>query len=142
MFNEFFIGGMAGVISRSAVAPLELLRVQRQAHFIPNSTLKDVYNKEGIRFFWKGNLANCSRIFPQMAINYAVFKNTQKINQKIFPDKKHISNFFSGALAGSTSMAITYPLETTKTYLSSDSIHRYISTNFDDDHDYHREDGR
>ena len=118
MFNEFLIGGIAGVISRSAVAPIELLRIQRQAHFIPNSTLRDVYNKEGIRFFWKGNLANCSRIFPQMAINYAIFKNTQKINENLFPNKKYISNFISGALAGSTSIAITYPLETTKTYLS------------------------
>ena len=118
MFNEFFIGGMAGVISRSVVAPIELLKIQKQAHFIPHSTLKDVCNKEGIRFFWKGNLANCSRVFPLMAINYTIFKNTQKINENLFPNKKYISNFISGAFAGSTSMAITYPLETTKTYLS------------------------
>ena len=118
MFNDLLIGGIAGVISRSSVAPIELLRVQRQAHFIPNSTLKDVYKKEGFRYFWKGNLANCSRIFPQMAINFSVFKNTQNVSKKIFTNHKHISDFLSGALAGSISMAATYPLETTKTYLS------------------------
>ena len=36
-------------------------RLQRQNRFIPNSTLSDVYKKEGLRFFWKGNGALCYR---------------------------------------------------------------------------------
>ena len=75
MFIDFIIGGIGGIVSRSAVAPIELNRIQRQNYFIPNTTLKDVYKKEGIRFFWKGNGTNCTRIFPQLAINYSIFRN-------------------------------------------------------------------
>ncbi len=46
MFIDFIIGGIGGIVSRSAVAPIELNRIQRQNYFIPNTTLKDVYKKE------------------------------------------------------------------------------------------------
>lgn len=118
MFTDFLIGGLAGTFSRTIVAPIELFRIQKQASFIPNSSLRDVYKKEGIRYFWKGNMANCARIFPQMAINFAVFNNTKDLNKKIIKNNDKLSNFFSGAMAGSISMVATYPLETTRTYLS------------------------
>jgi hypothetical protein len=117
MITDLLIGGIGGIVSRSAVAPIELNRLQMQNRFIPNSTLKDVYKKEGIRFFWKGNGTNCVRIFPQLSINYAVFRKTKKHSQK-YIQNKNILNFSSGVLSGFTSMLITYPLETTRTYLS------------------------
>ena len=79
MDYNFFIGGIGGIISRTAVAPIELYRIQKQNPFIPYTTMTDVYRKEGIRFFWKGNLTNCVRVFPQMAINYSIFRKTKKI---------------------------------------------------------------
>lgn len=117
MLVDLLMGGIAGTFSRTMVAPLELFRIQRQADFIPNSSLRAVYNKEGMRYFWKGNMANCSRIFPQMAINFAVFNNTKHMNKQLIKDNEQLSNFISGAMGGSISMAITYPLETTRTYL-------------------------
>ena len=36
MFIDFIIGGIGGIVSRSAVAPIELNRIQRQNYFIPN----------------------------------------------------------------------------------------------------------
>ena len=53
MFIDFIIGGIGGIVSRSAVAPIELNRIQKQNYFIPNATLSDVYKKEGFRHFWK-----------------------------------------------------------------------------------------
>ena len=77
MFIDALIGGLGGIISRTCVAPIELNRIQRQNYFIPNANLTDVYKKEGIRFFWKGNGVNCIRIFPQIAINYSVFRQSK-----------------------------------------------------------------
>ena len=117
MFIDALIGGLGGIISRTCVAPIELNRIQKQNYFIPNSTLTDVYKKEGLRFFWKGNGVNCIRIFPQIAINYSVFRKTKKIlKNKQFDD--NFINFASGCSAGCISMIATYPLETTRTYLS------------------------
>ena len=117
MLIDAFIGAMAGAVSRTAVAPIELYRIQRQNYFVPNSTLKDVYQKEGLRYFWKGNGTNCIRILPQLAINYAVFRKAKTINDTIFTNK-NVANFASGCTAGLVSMLITYPLETTRTFLS------------------------
>ena len=117
MITDLLIGGIGGIVSRSAVAPIELSRLQRQNRFIPNSTLKDVYKKEGLRHFWKGNGTNCVRVFPQLSINYAVFRKTKKIAENHISNK-NILNFTSGCVSGFTSMMITYPLETTRTYLS------------------------
>ena len=117
MFVDFIIGGIGGIVSRSAVAPIELNRIQRQNYFIPNATLADVYKKEGLRFFWKGNATNCVRVFPQLAINYSIFRNIKPfIKEKVKND--NISNFLSGCVAGGISILATYPLETTRTYLS------------------------
>lgn len=117
MIIDLLIGGIGGVVSRSIVAPIELNRLQKQNRFIPNSTLSDVYKKEGLRHFWKGNGTNCIRIFPQISINYAVFRQTKKIVKKHIQNQ-NILNFSCGFISGITSMLIVYPLETTRTYLS------------------------
>lgn len=117
MFTDFLIGGLSACIARTACSPLELYRLQRQNSFIPNSTMMDVYKKEGLRYFWKGNGINCIRAFPQFAITNAVFEKSKIINDKLF-DNKNVSNFISGSLGGLTSMICIYPLETTRTFLS------------------------
>ena len=117
MFIDFIIGGIGGIVSRSAVAPIELNRIQRQNYFIPNATLRDVYKKEGFRFFWKGNGTNCIRVFPQLAINYSIFRQMKPIYKKEI-ENENIVNFISGCTAGCISILATYPLETTRTYLS------------------------
>ena len=117
MFIDALIGGLGGIISRTCVAPIELNRIQRQNYFIPNANLTDVYKKEGFRFFWKGNGVNCIRIFPQIAVNYSVFRQSKNIFKNTFENKNTV-NFVSGCFAGCVSMISTYPLETTRTYLS------------------------
>ena len=117
MFIDALIGGLGGIISRTCVAPIELNRIQRQNYFIPNANLTDVYKKEGMRFFWKGNGVNCIRIFPQIGINYSVFRQSKNTLKNSFENKNTV-NFVSGCFAGCVSMISTYPLETTRTYLS------------------------
>ena len=114
---DFIIGGVSACISRTLVAPLELYRIQRQNNFIPNSTLKDVYKKEGIRYFWKGNGVNCLRAFPHFAIREEVYEKSKKINKNIFENPNTV-NFVSGCTGGLISTLCIYPLETARTYLS------------------------
>ncbi len=86
MNRDLLIGGMSGIISRTLTAPLELWKIQKQNYFMPNSTIKDVVKKEGIRYLWKGNFTNCVRIFPQYSVNFAVYG---KINKSL---ETHIKN--------------------------------------------------
>jgi len=117
MLVDLFVGGFSGVISRTLTAPLELYKIQRQNPFLPNSTLKDVFKKEGVRHLWKGNGVNCTRVFPQSAINYGVFEFCK---QNIFNsiENEKFKNFLSGSVGGSISMICIYPLETIRSRLS------------------------
>ena len=117
MWTDLLIGGISGVVSRTLTAPLELYKLQRQNTFMPNSTIRDVIRKEGVRHLWKGNGTNCIRIFPQTAINYGVFIFC---DNNIFSDiqDKRISRLFSGTMGGGVSMVLTYPLETIRSRLS------------------------
>lgn len=115
MLIDLLSGGLAGIVSRTGIAPLELYKIQRQAAYIEHATLRNVLKKEGIRYLWKGNMTNCTRIAPQMAINYSVFEYSKK---HIKMENKDINNLVCGALAGSVSMACIYPLETVRSRLS------------------------
>jgi len=115
MFLDLCAGGLAGVISRSGVAPLELWKVQSQASYIPNTSLRMVLKKEGLRYLWKGNFTNCIRITPQTAVNYAVF---EKAKTHINTPYKEVNHLCCGAIAGSVSMISIYPLETVRSRLS------------------------
>ena len=77
MFNDLISGAVAGALSRSVTAPLELYKMQLQNSFIPHSTIKAVIQKEGIRHLWKGNGINCIRLAPQYSINFAVFNHVK-----------------------------------------------------------------
>ena len=78
VFEDLMAGGLAGVVSRTGVAPLELWKMQSQASYVPNASIRQVLKKEGLRYLWKGNLTNCIRIAPQTAINFATFGYTKK----------------------------------------------------------------
>jgi len=117
MLIDLIIGGLSGVISRTITAPLELYKFQRQNSFIPNSTIRDVLKKEGVRNLWKGNGTNCLRVFPQTAINYGIFEFCK---QNVFNDIENdkIKNLMSGGVGGGISIMCTYPLETIRSRLS------------------------
>ena len=108
-FNNFSIAAISTASAKTLSAPFELWRIQRQNHFIPNSTIRDVVKKEGIRYLWKGNITNVVKGVPQYSINYALFR---------IIDDKIENKFVSGICSGALSIGSIYPLETTRTYLS------------------------
>lgn len=112
------IGGPSAVISRTLTAPLELLKIQQQNRFLPNTTLREVLKKEGITGLWKGNLANTIRIFPQSAINFACFQFAKTYLFTWLETQPTVMNFFAGTFAGIVSMASIYPLENIRSRLS------------------------
>lgn len=116
--QDLFIGGIAGIVSRTSTAPIELWKIQRQNSFMPHSTIRDVYRKEGLRGLWKGNGTNCLRIFPQLSINYDIYNRSKReIWEPIFQNKDSI-HLCSGATGGLISITTVYPLETIRSRLS------------------------
>jgi len=130
-------GGTAAAISKTAVAPIErvklLLQVQDASATIAVDkrykgiidVLVRVPKEQGFISLWRGNLANVIRYFPTQALNFA-FKDTYKnIFLKGLDKKKDFWKFFAGNLAsggaaGATSLCFVYPLDFARTRLAAD----------------------
>jgi solute carrier family 25 phosphate transporter 23/24/25/41 len=128
--KRMVVGGIAGVISRTITAPIELYKIQRQNSYMENATIKDVLKNEGICGLWKGNLTNVIRIFPQTGINYMIYKSVyeSKLLKNKFDNYNYNHNhnhkndsyrqMISGMMGGIISTVCIYPLETIRSRLS------------------------
>eukprot|EP00357_Protocruzia_adherens_P004354 CAMPEP_0114978454 /NCGR_PEP_ID=MMETSP0216-20121206/3815_1 /TAXON_ID=223996 /ORGANISM="Protocruzia adherens, Strain Boccale" /LENGTH=303 /DNA_ID=CAMNT_0002339651 /DNA_START=689 /DNA_END=1600 /DNA_ORIENTATION=+ len=134
--KDFAAGGVSAAISKTAVAPIErvkiLLQVQAASTQIkPEDQYKgmlDCFSRvrkdQGFTSFWRGNLANVVRYFPTQALNFA-FKDTFKKYLCPFNPKTEFWWFFAGNLAsggaaGAASLMFVYPLDFARTRLASD----------------------
>jgi len=135
--ENFALSGAAAVISKTAAAPIERVKllVQNQDEMIKAGRLDRPYKgvidctmvtfrNEGVLPFWRGNLANCIRYFPTQALNFA-FKD--KIKQ-LFKMRKTDSygvkfgkNIASGGAAGAMSLCFVYSLDYARTRLANDA---------------------
>jgi len=130
-------GGTAAAVSKTAVAPIErvklLLQVQDASkHIAVDKRYKGIVDvlvrvpkEQGFAALWRGNLANVIRYFPTQALNFA-FKDTYK---RVFlqgVDKRtqfwrfFVGNLASGGAAGATSLCFVYPLDFARTRLAAD----------------------
>jgi solute carrier family 25 phosphate transporter 23/24/25/41 len=117
-------GGIAGIVSRTAVSPLERVKILQQIQFVtghdktPKYTsqmqaLRRILAEEGVRGFFKGNGANCIRVFPYAGTQFLVFDQLADVVRKytnrsvLTPMEKQ----FVGGMAGVCSVLLTYPMD-------------------------------
>jgi len=135
--KDFLAGGVAAAISKTAVAPIERVKLLLQVQHASKQIAKDqqykgmvdcfirIPKEQGVLAYWRGNLANVIRYFPTQALNFA-FKDKYK---QIFlggVDKRtqfwrfFVGNLASGGAAGATSLCFVYPLDFARTRLAAD----------------------
>jgi solute carrier family 25 (adenine nucleotide translocator) protein 4/5/6/31 len=130
-------GGVAAAISKTAVAPIERVKLLLQVQDAQKTIAADkrykgivdilvrVPKEQGFLSLWRGNLANVIRYFPTQALNFA-FKDTYKRMFLEGVDKKtqfwrfFAGNLASGGAAGATSLCVVYPLDFARTRLAAD----------------------
>ncbi|KAM7276142.1 hypothetical protein ACFE04_018008 [Oxalis oulophora] len=119
-------GGVAGGLSRTAVAPLErmkiLLQVQNPHNIKYSGTLqglKYIWSTEGLRGLFKGNGTNCARIVPNSAVKFFSYEQASKgilylYRQQTGNEDAELTPFLrlgAGASAGIIAMSATYPMD-------------------------------
>ncbi|CAD6332684.1 unnamed protein product [Miscanthus lutarioriparius] len=119
-------GGVAGGVSRTAVAPLErlkiLLQVQNPHSIKYNGTvqgLKYIWRTEGLRGLFKGNGTNCARIVPNSAVKFFSYEQASKgilwaYRQQTGEEDAQLTPLLrlgAGACAGIIAMSATYPMD-------------------------------
>jgi solute carrier family 25 protein 42 len=129
---KFFSGGLAGIIAKTAIAPVDRVKFLFMAsvrEFSVNSMLNEIRRirvEEGFRSLWKGNLAQLLRVFPYSGVvrsiqQFSVYGRMEKVFSKRFGDDQYsraFSKFLAGSLAGSAAMVISYPFDTMRTRLA------------------------
>jgi len=135
--KDFAAGGISAAISKTAVAPIERVKLLLQVQHIskqiaPENQYKGMVDcfvripkEQGFLSYWRGNFANVIRYFPTQALNFA-FKDKYKqvflggVDKNTQFGRYFLGNLASGGAAGATSLCFVYPLDFARTRLAAD----------------------
>ncbi|KAG2186534.1 hypothetical protein INT44_002758 [Umbelopsis vinacea] len=127
--KHLIAGGVAGAVSRTAVSPMERMKILFQVQgpepaayqgIVP--TLTKMWKEEGMMGFLRGNGTNVVRIIPYSATQFAAYEQFKTMLME--PGKTELDTarrLTAGALAGLVSVACTYPLDIVRTRLAVQS---------------------
>ncbi|KAF6003075.1 Solute carrier 25 [Cyanidiococcus yangmingshanensis] len=140
-------GALAGVVSRTAVSPLEVVATMNMSSSIATRNfvheMMDIFRREGIPGLFKGNLANCLKVAPTKGIQFVVFEAFKRLMARrrqwsqarraarrpgeglLVEELEDIEltageRLIAGGIAGMAAAVICYPLEVSKTLLTAE----------------------
>ncbi|KAL0401290.1 UNVERIFIED_CONTAM: Mitochondrial substrate carrier family protein B [Sesamum latifolium] len=136
--SQLLAGGVAGAVSKTCTAPLARLTILFQVqgmHSDASSLGKasiwhealGIVRKEGVRAFWKGNLATIAHRLPYSSISFYAFEHYKNLLHDIVGVESQGVNvsadicirLVGGGLAGVTAASVTYPLDLVRTRLAT-----------------------
>lgn len=129
-FKGLFSGALAGVMSRTATAPLErvkiLNQVQNLSHETTCQTLKRIWTQEGVKGLYKGNGVNAIRIAPYNAIQLAAF-HRYKHMLGVEADKPTSKLIVASSASAMTSIVASYPLDVIRSTLTIQGENGFVN---------------
>ncbi|XP_034233592.1 mitochondrial coenzyme A transporter SLC25A42 [Thrips palmi] len=132
-------GGAAGAVAKTTIAPLDRAKIYFQIQKTPYSLsgvmkfLKGTYYNEGVLGLWRGNSATMARIIPHGAIQFTAHEQWVEIlglnvsSPDDNPAEINFKRFLAGALAGTTSQTLTYPLDLARARMAVTNKQNYDS---------------
>ncbi|KAI8985126.1 mitochondrial carrier domain-containing protein [Pilobolus umbonatus] len=145
-FKPFVSGLLAGGIATAMTYPFDLLRTRfalqgnnKVYRSIPHA-VSDIYEKEGIRGFYRGLGSSIVQIMPYMGLMFYTYEGlctlTKTIAGKnmIRDDYKRLNDMTCGALAGIVSKTGVFPLDLVRKRLQVQGPHinNYVITSIPD----------
>lgn len=138
LLSDLTIGGAIGAIAKTAMAPVERVKLLMQTQDSNPEVLsgkvqrytsigdcaRRVRAEQGMGAFWRGNLVNCLRYAPQqgsaLAFNDAINKAMPQYDANQDFWKSMGVKLFAGGASGGIANTICYPLDFARTRLASD----------------------
>ncbi|KAK1632331.1 hypothetical protein QYE76_006646 [Lolium multiflorum] len=122
--REMLAGGVAGVVAKTAVAPLGRLKLLRRVGGAPGAeaegavrTLVGIYRREGFAGLYRGNGANALRVFPSKALHFAAYERYRGWLGGAGGGGA-LADLLAGSAAGGTALLATYPLDLARARLA------------------------
>ena len=128
VLKSLVAGGVAGMCAKTAVAPLDRVKILLQARSVHYrdlgvaAALRKVAHTENLAALFKGNGAQMVRVFPYGALQFTCFEMFKKflpgLSGGLLPSHSHGLKFVAGSLAGLVSVTATFPLDTIRARLA------------------------
>lgn len=133
---QMFCGAASGAVTKTAVAPLERVKIllqlrgmgqsikglPEQTHLI--GVVQSIIKNEGVFALWKGNMANVIRVVPVYGLKFMFNDKFRELCKKPGQTTRDLSTLqlmASGTMGGLCQIVLTYPLELSRTRLSLSS---------------------
>ncbi|GLT85564.1 hypothetical protein SLE2022_037510 [Rubroshorea leprosula] len=124
--RELIAGGAAGAFAKTAVAPLERVKILLQTRtegfqsLGVYQSLKKVLKHEGVLGFYKGNGVSVLRIVPYAALHFMTYEQYRLWILNNYPalGSGPVVDLLAGSVAGGTAVLCTYPLDLARTKLA------------------------
>ncbi|KAL8160841.1 hypothetical protein V2J09_012330 [Rumex salicifolius] len=124
--KELIAGGVAGGVAKSAVAPLERVKILFQTRREEYKSIgllgscAKIARTEGLYGFYRGNGASVARIVPYAALHYMTYEQYRRWIILSFPNIPTGPglDLVAGSFAGGTAVICTYPLDLVRTKLA------------------------
>ncbi|XP_040999008.1 mitochondrial carrier protein CoAc1-like [Juglans microcarpa x Juglans regia] len=136
--KELIAGGAAGAFAKTAVAPLERIKILLQTrtkgfHSLGVfQSLKKLLKHEGVQGFYKGNGASVIRIVPYAALHFMAYEQYRCLILDNYSalGSGPLIDLLAGAAAGGTAVLCTYPLDLARTKLAYQVVESGGSINY------------
>lgn len=124
-----FAGAVAGIISRTACAPIEMVSTVMMCKgdecTSMRAELAETWKAEGLRGMFKGNGANCLKVAPSRGTQFLIYEFAKRqfvlwgwAAASASGSLNAGARLLAGGMAGMVAASIVYPLEVVKTMLT------------------------
>ncbi|KAK1946472.1 Mitochondrial thiamine diphosphate carrier 1 [Phytophthora citrophthora] len=141
-----FAGAVSGGVTRLVAAPLDLLKIRFQVQPTPVAgghaeakyanilqAVRSIYAEEGLRSFWRGNLAASGLWVGYSALQFASYRALTRFWERngdisALGVPGALVSAANGATAGVTATIVTYPLDFFRTAFASQGMPKKFPT--------------
>ncbi|KAF8388796.1 hypothetical protein HHK36_025476 [Tetracentron sinense] len=124
--KELIAGGAAGAFAKTAIAPMERIKIILQTrtegfHSLGvYQSMKKLLKHESVQGFYKGNGASVLRIIPYAALHFMTYEQYRCWILNNYPalGSGPSIDLLAGSAAGGTAVLFTYPLDLARTKLA------------------------
>uniref|UniRef100_A0A0E0EAH9 ADP,ATP carrier protein n=1 Tax=Oryza meridionalis TaxID=40149 RepID=A0A0E0EAH9_9ORYZ len=127
--REMVAGGVAGVVAKTVVAPLERVKLMRQVGAAPRGAgavqmLREIGRGEGVAGLFRGNGANALRVFHTKALHFMAYERYKRFLLGAAPSLGDgpVVDLLAGSAAGGSAVLATYPLDLARTRLACAAV--------------------
>ena len=137
---QFVAGGVAGIVARSVVAPIDRVKILMQTQHVMAAqrgasaikyhglmqSLRTIVAEEGVKGLWRSNLANIIRVAPYSATQFASYDYYKAYlgiggpGQQKGKLEQLQQRLLCGGLAGLTATTVTHPLDVVRLRVATD----------------------